>query len=593
MTSTSILDMSPCLLAYRFPTQPQPIQVSTPSGQTDARINVVVLNDGKTYCKEIDIYVPVGKEATDLTENDPTVAPNTSKWSVGKGVRITGDKIGLPKELTFVQFNCTCNSPADYLINYVLAFSIFVQPVNQTSGTFTIGIVETSDTSSSPTTQRSNQYTLSKASPQFYVKNFIASKQGSAKDPNKPCGEFANKEAIVLSWEGNATNYQLITTPSQQPVYSGSDTSFVLTKGLTQTTTFILVATVTGGPGSGTPEPGFETVYLYEALTVHITNPDITPKSVTASGKIISGKEGTDGGLEINSASRIILSLAASGGGCLQIANNSNDDTIFLEGFSGDEKGSAAGMYLTGKNSENIPHLGLKANTTEATGALNVKGDTTLTKTSVGTLGVSGATELKDTTVSGTLAATGAVNMMGNAQKVDAGTYTAKTDGFVIGYVGSPSDAKEKSLAWITGSTSDLLVQATGGNNLYYFDGNKTYGCSNMPNSFMMPVKKDNHWTVGVQYGAGKPEVKFSWIPLGSDNTASIERLPDDSPEAKAAELVSSPSVKDLQIPCTFEADITNLVEVITDISMYNLSDDQKCRLHDAFRRLGGDNIRD
>jgi len=42
------------------------------------------------------------------------------------------------------------------------------------------------------------------------------------------------------------------------------------------------MGSVTGGPDSGTPNPGFETVELFQSLTVTIRNPDQTPRSVLA-----------------------------------------------------------------------------------------------------------------------------------------------------------------------------------------------------------------------------------------------------------------------------------------------------------------------
>jgi len=290
MNVTPLEELPPCLLAYRFPTQPQPVQVSTVSSKSNALINVVVEPSSSIYCNRIQIVVPLGTGSDGLTENQPalTVSPNTSKWTAGPALHVQGDAIGMEANTQYATFSCDCKSPADYLINYPLAFTINIQPVNNSPGTFNIFIIEYSGTTAEPKTfsKKSNTYTLEKTVSQFHLSNFVASSPSST-SAITPQSAFKKGEAIRLTWEGNATRYQLVA--NQQTLYDGPNTSFTLPdddhKGHwlpTDTTTFILAASITGGPESGTPAPGYQIISLYEALTVTITDPDIIAETITA-----------------------------------------------------------------------------------------------------------------------------------------------------------------------------------------------------------------------------------------------------------------------------------------------------------------------
>lgn len=74
-------------------------------------------------------------------------------------------------------------------------------------------------------------------------------------------------------------------------------------------------------------------------------------------------------------ATGIKLGLEANGGGQLILANNPNDNRIYLEAFNTAGNGSAAEMLLTGMNATNVPQLTFAANVTQANGQLNVLGN--------------------------------------------------------------------------------------------------------------------------------------------------------------------------------------------------------------------------
>jgi hypothetical protein len=76
------------------------------------------------------------------------------------------------------------------------------------------------------------------------------------------------------------------------------------------------------------------------------------------------------GGLEVG--------LQDSGGGRLIVANNPNDNRIFIEAFSSDMSGHASELLLTGKWASPMPLLSLRADNTSISGNLGVYGNTTI-----------------------------------------------------------------------------------------------------------------------------------------------------------------------------------------------------------------------
>lgn len=79
--------------------------------------------------------------------------------------------------------------------------------------------------------------------------------------------------------------------------------------------------------------------------------------------------------LDVKSSNGIKLGLEGSGGGQLIIANNPNDNKIFLEAFSTDGASSATELLLTGRNDTAVPRITLKATNTNISGSLSVDGN--------------------------------------------------------------------------------------------------------------------------------------------------------------------------------------------------------------------------
>ena len=83
--------------------------------------------------------------------------------------------------------------------------------------------------------------------------------------------------------------------------------------------------------------------------------------------------------LNVVQGSPIVLDLSPNGGGQLQLRNNTNDNKIFLEGFSRDGNGHASEMLITGNSAQRLPLFSVLADTTRLLGDVEVTGDIRLT----------------------------------------------------------------------------------------------------------------------------------------------------------------------------------------------------------------------
>lgn len=541
-----------CLLTYRFSTDPEPLQVSTSQTSTAGRINVAIFEDeSAVYCNEIKVAVPVGPDEADFSTDTPSDSVNTAKWSLESRTVMTGTELGVDDATEYAVFTFRTRDPGDNRIDYNLVLGLDAV-VNRVPGIFSYIVQENSGTDADPGTYTPKKalFSINKELPRFYVKNFVATAPAA---PTVPASEFSNGEAIRLSWESNGTYFRLYRKARPEPIYSGGATAFTLEDGISTDTTFILVASVTGDP-SDDGAAGYEPIYLYEALTLTVSDPDLTPRSLAVGGDVnVGGALSTDGELSVT--------------GAAALRRTTIDGTLGVTGAS-------------------------TMNDAKVTGPLDVAGKSTLRDAAIGgALSVSGATSLANTTVRGLLAASGAVGVMGAARSISPGSYTAKTDGIVVGYVSFPSnDASAKSLAWITGSTAGIRVEATGGNNVYWLKSSgsklKWSNCSN-PGSFTMPVQKGNSWSVSVQQGGSNeknPGTSFHWIPLGSDAADTFERIGD--PEPRGAEMEAAVSDRASEIDDTNQTNIDGLMDALGEVLGDALTSDRKDRLREAVRRL-------
>ncbi|MBV9787842.1 MAG: hypothetical protein JOZ51_06700 [Chloroflexi bacterium] len=106
--------------------------------------------------------------------------------------------------------------------------------------------------------------------------------------------------------------------------------------------------------------------------------------------------------------------------------------------------------------------------------------------------------------------------------------YQAHTDGFVIGFVGHPSSPEDSSIAWATGYTNGIQVQAMGGNVAYIADFKiiKIEAMCFNPNMFILPVQTGNQFGINIQQNTFGVQTNapydFYWIPLGTGQAAQL-----------------------------------------------------------------------
>jgi hypothetical protein len=277
----------------------------------------------------------------------------------------------------------------------------------------------------------------------------------------------------ILTWIGSDLVTYTMLYDNQPPVDVTNVRSWT-TQPLYHDTNFILKASV---------QSQGETVNTYLSTVVTVTNPVLTATSLTV----------------------------------LQTSALQGDTTV----------GTAAANVSLEVNGS------LSSSGNASVGTLNVSKNANVN----GTLNVSQMSSLADTLIQGTLSSSGTVGMLGNAQAVGAGSYYAKTDGFVVGLImGGTESGALLSMGWIYGiNGNNVTMWATGGSNIFWM-GNLP-GWGNMPNSFLLPVKKGTTWQVNLMlpnpnHNEANPSAYFYWIPIGIGNVAdTFEKIADLEPE--------------------------------------------------------------
>ncbi|SFW75004.1 bactofilin family protein [Chitinophaga sancti] len=537
--------MANTLLSYEIATMPGPLQISSVYTPTTGTISIGVFNSNNVYCQEIAVAIPYGNTMDELFSAPPAVAINSEAWITNSVVQ-TGHKLGLGTDTLYYTAYFKCKDPNYYQINYDLAISI-QGLVNTVTGSVPILLNEIASTQGAPYNWLSNQiqFPITKSELVFYLNNLVAV---SPANPTVPATEFTNGAAITLAWESNGTFFQLYKKGNPNPVYSGIKSTYTLDNGINNDTTFILVATMTNGNSS--PYGGYVPVYLYETITLTVSDPDLSPRTVHVAGTLSVAGVSTLGS-DLNVQGTANFTNANISGQLTATANANINGTLTADSVT--------------VNKVTVNSQLTTANTT-VNGQLNAN---------------SGAI------INGNLKAAGSVGMAGSPQSINPGNYTAPTDGFVVGCVGVPSDNYKMSYSAIYGSTQNLAVAAQGGNSVVFFKGDKSsyeYWIGGIQNSFNMPVQQGASFSVSL-YNWDKneinPPVSFYWVPLGSGNVSSPVFTGEASPpEMKPLTQLSFPqkNIHDL--------DISDLMLVLDDILGDKMDANKRARLEASVRRI-------
>jgi hypothetical protein len=293
---------NPALLTYAFATYPSPIQTSTAQSPLNAAINIGVISPTgqNIYCSEISVAVPVGTDAASLTDGSVISSLNNTTWSIISDDAGRRNELNLATSLYLVTF--VCKDQTAWLINYNLVLGLAAQ-VNTVVGDFTVQVFEKSGTSAGNLTYKDPAlFTLSKETPQFYLQNLVATAVGA---PTIPATEFTSGQPFTLAWDSNGTFFQIYEKGNPTPIYAGMQATCTIQSGVQTDTTFFLVAMMTSNPTGDNPPPSFAPIYLYDALTVTISNPNLTPASVVASGNVTGTSLNVNGASTLNGPTTI------------------------------------------------------------------------------------------------------------------------------------------------------------------------------------------------------------------------------------------------------------------------------------------------
>ncbi|WP_417670325.1 hypothetical protein [Roseibium sp.] len=551
----SVLTNANTLLTYRFSTAPSPIQVSAGHTTTQGRINLSVASDSTSaYCNKIQIAVPIGEHATDLSTTTPANSVNTPKWTMTLAEIVDGSVIGLTVGKSYARYTFETRTQTDNKIDYDLVIGL-VADVNRATGTFEYLIQETSGSTNDPSTftPKKAVFELEKTTPQFYLNNFVAT---STAAPTVPATEFANGAPIRFAWESNGTFFEIYEKNASTPVYSGTATTCTLTSGVKTDSTFILVASVTTG-SAGSGGGGYEPIYLYDSLTVTVSNPDLTPASISVSGDArVGGTLGVSG---------------ATTAGSIAATNVSVSSALDVSGTS----------TLGAVNAANIT----------ASGALDVKGAATVNSlTANNGLGVSGSTSLGDTTVTGTLSARGPVAMHKGAiqlaygTNIPAKTVTAHTDGFAIAYIGWPSNVVKMSNMFAYIAVPGATFWTLGGSTGTFGSGWADTMVSN-PGYICVPVQAGSQFTFK---GYGLPDnqlpsnIWIFWVPMGSaaNPNATFEMSELCEEQAQAIDAMGIPESAPLKPEREIQAG--QFISLLEEAFGTHVSDELRQKLKDT-----------
>lgn len=262
--------MNEQLIEFICAVDPEPLQ----TGRTGRFMVSVQPAEGKAYCRNIVLSVPCGDEKKALfsdKKEKPRISMSSPYWMMlGDGEESTKDSIN------YYTYTLECKDASHYLLDYNLVFQIEGQ-VNKAPGQTGIEIIancsadgkEYHDTDLVP-------ISLEKACAKFYLKNFAAS---AADAPLIPCTEFEQGSDIRLSWESNGSYFRVYA--GKEIVYSGKDTYCMIKGGVKRNTTYFLCASLVE-ISNECPDNGFTPLYLYENLSVTVTNQDLTINQLDA-----------------------------------------------------------------------------------------------------------------------------------------------------------------------------------------------------------------------------------------------------------------------------------------------------------------------
>lgn len=490
-------------LTYAMLTNPAPLTISLPGEDaTLASLQVVITNGtGATVdVTGITFTVQVGTDAPlmQTTQNVLTAVSDTTDWTFsGPGSVITSGPAAFslaPASGTSV----TLDAGASVVVD-IYQFPTVLAPV-----TSTIVVKEMLD-GSAPAFANFGITTFPYG---FYFDGLVVTvEEGSSLVPVAQVVSGAN---VTLVWNSSVVDTSAVTiyyssaTEGQQSA-SPSTLGTWATPALTSDTMFTVVVTasVTGG------------VPISAALStaVSVQNPSLVAAAITTGQATVNGAASIGGALSANA----IAATGVTVNGALTAGNTAVSSL------------SAASAAVTGA---------ISAGSLTSSGAITSNGGSS----ALANLSVGGALSAVNATVSSAFRATGSVAMLNYSQLLSAGSYTANTDGFVIGVVWWPSSVSPAAIAWVSASANGIWMVATGGNVGSF--GKHWTDCMNANgNSFTLPVPAGSGFGVSINQAPSgtcqqtNANTAAYWVPIGAGGASAsdtIVRTSEQPPEMPA-----------------------------------------------------------
>lgn len=294
-----------------------------------------------------------------------------------------------------------------------------------------------------------------------------------------PVAQVNTGSAVILTWNSSVVDTSAFTiyysnaTTGQQTVHpldAGEWTSPALTSDTVFTVAVVL--SVEGG----------QPLTASMSTSVSVQNPSLVAAGISTGTATVTGAMSIGGTL---TAHAITSTGATVNGTVAADALSANSATI-------------SGLLNTS---------GLSATTATITGNTSAQ-----SITAGGTLTVSGVSTFNGEAVAGSTVA-----MMQSWITINAEhTYTADTDGFVVGVVGYPTEAYTLCGTQIGGYLNGVCMMVATGGNLVYSNGQSNFNSWGSPNCLTMPVPKGSTFMLHVVNGGNIDAPTYCyWVPLG------------------------------------------------------------------------------
>jgi hypothetical protein len=532
-------------LTYAPRVDPAPWTVSVPKRDPElASFEVVITNQSRSAVAvdTIDFTFHVGSSSSDLT---PTTAgvlydvSDTSTWQV------TGPSSPVTSGTATYTLGPATGTSATLAPGASVVVELYQIQTGQSPGTATIAVKEMLEGQAPAFTS----FAVTTFPDGFYFDGLIACiQQGSRL---APVSQVDANSTVTLVWNSSLADvgavdvYYSTAAQGQQhasPTVLGEWTS----PPLASDTTFVVVVTASGAGGAPL------TAAL--ATAVSVRNPALIAGSLQTGQATVNGPASVGGQLTANAITANAVTV---------------DGHVTASGATVNGSLTANGATLNGGLNASGPVVSTGG--TSSLSALTVPGNV-----SAGTLNA-GATS-----VSGLTANRGRVMMVNPAGPLNAGTYTANTDGFAIGVVGWPDSASPGCVGYATGQCGGLRMIAVGGNLGAFGPGWSKAQASN-GNSFTLPVASGSTFYLTAQqingdlHQADAP-IWFYWIRLGTEPGAT-----------GGCELVGPPPPSELPVDLmksTYEEARVQVVELLERMIGRPIDQEDKQEFIKTLRRL-------